>query len=73
MMPREVCVPTAPDLLGRVELRKLSRCTHLDLQQVVAADALVVHLVVRVVGIATALVLDEGEPVPLAPACGAQW
>lgn len=43
--------------------------TYLDLQQVVAADALVVHLVVRVVGIATTLVLDEGEAAgQLAPA-----
>jgi hypothetical protein len=33
----------------------------LDLQQVIAADALVVHLMVRVIGIATALVLHKGE------------
>lgn len=35
--------------------------TYLNLQQVIAADALVVHLVVGVIGIATALVLDESE------------
>lgn len=34
---------------------------YLDLQQVVASYALVVHLVVGIIGIATALVLDEGE------------
>jgi hypothetical protein len=61
-------VPTAPNLLEGVKLGRCRRWTHLDLQQVVAANALVVHLVVRVVGIAPALVLDEGEPVPLAPA-----
>ena len=36
------------------------------------ADALVVHLVVRVIRIAARLVLDEGEPVLLAPARG-RW
>jgi hypothetical protein len=35
--------------------------TYLDLQQVIATDALVVHLVVRVVGITARLVLDEGK------------
>jgi len=35
--------------------------TYLDLQQVIAADALVVHLVVRIVGVASGLVFDEGE------------
>jgi hypothetical protein len=64
-------VPTAPNLLEGVKLGKGRSWTHLDLQQVVAANALVVHLVVRVVSIAPALVLDKGEPAPLAPAaCG---
>lgn len=35
--------------------------TYLDLQQVIAADALVVHLVIRVIGIAARLVFHEGE------------
>lgn len=35
--------------------------TDLDLQEVVAANSLVMHLVVRIIGIATALVLDKGE------------
>ena len=37
--------------------------THLDLQQVVTANALVVHLIVSIVGITTALVLNEGEAI----------
>ena len=36
--------------------------TYLNLQQVIAADALVVHLVVRVISITTVLVLNESEP-----------
>ena len=36
-----------------------ARRTYLDLQEIVTADALVVHLMVRIIGIATALVLDE--------------
>lgn len=45
--------------------------TYLNLQDVITADALVVHLVVGIVGIAAAFVLDEGE----AKNCqqGAQW
>ena len=35
--------------------------SYLDLEHVVAADTHVMHLVVRVISIATALVLDEGE------------
>jgi hypothetical protein len=42
--------------------RRRWRCTcPLDLQQVVAADALVVHLVVRIIGIASRLVFHKGE------------
>ena len=37
---------------------------YLDLEHVLAADALVVHLVVRIVGIAAVLVFDEGEACP---------
>jgi hypothetical protein len=35
---------------------------YLNLQQVVATDALVVHLVVRIVSITAALILNESEP-----------
>ena len=35
--------------------------SYLNLQKIIATDALVVHLVVRVVGIAARLVFDEGE------------
>jgi hypothetical protein len=35
--------------------------TYLNLQKVVAANALVVHFMVSIVSIATALVLNEGE------------
>jgi hypothetical protein len=38
--------------------------SHLNLQQIVTANALVVHLVVGVVGVATALVFDKREAVP---------
>jgi predicted nuclease with RNAse H fold len=34
---------------------------YLDLQNIIAAKALVVHLVVGVIGIATALVFDKGK------------
>jgi hypothetical protein len=36
---------------------------YLNLQKVVAANALVVHLVVGIVGVTAALVLNEGEAV----------
>lgn len=63
MKPKEECVPTVPRLLEQVLiLRTGNVCTHLNLQQVVAADALVVHLMVSIIGITAALVLDEGEP-----------
>lgn len=42
---------------------------HLDLEQVVTANALVVHLVVSIVGITTALVLNEGEPIAISGHC----
>lgn len=35
--------------------------SYLDLQKVVAADALVVHLMVRILRVATILVLNEGK------------
>lgn len=38
-----------------------SKRSYLDLQEIIAADALVVHLMVSVVSIATALVLDKCE------------
>jgi hypothetical protein len=61
-------VPTVPGKLGKA-IGTESRCTYLDLQQVIAANALVVHLVVRVVGIPAALVLDKGKAMQLAPGC----
>jgi hypothetical protein len=36
---------------------------YLDLQDVVTADALVVHLVVRIIGVATILILNKCEPI----------
>ena len=38
-----------------------SRRSYLNLQEIIATDALVVHLMVSIVGIATALVLDKCE------------
>lgn len=35
--------------------------TYLDLQQIIAANSLVVHLVVGVISVPAALVLDKGE------------
>ena len=35
--------------------------TDLDLKQVIAADALVVHLMISVISITAALILDEGK------------
>jgi hypothetical protein len=64
-------VPTAPNLLEQVKLMEGRGSSHLDLQEVIATNALVVHLMVRVVCVATALVLDKGEAVRLAAAaCG---
>ena len=38
------------------------RCVaHLDLQEIITANALVVHLVVGIIGIASALIFDEGK------------
>lgn len=36
---------------------------YLDLQQIVAADALVMHLMIGIIGIAAILILHEREPV----------
>lgn len=38
--------------------------SYLDLQHVVAADSLVVHVVVSVVGVTSVLILDEREAAP---------
>jgi hypothetical protein len=67
MMRREGCVPTAPNLLEQVKLLERRGWAHLDLQQVIATNALVVHLMVCVIGIPTALVLNESEAKWLAP------
>jgi hypothetical protein len=37
--------------------------SHLDLQQIIATNALVMHLMVRVIGIATAFILNKGEAI----------
>lgn len=62
MKPREVCGPTTP---RQPWLLVALGQAYLNLQQVIAANALVVHLVVGVVSIATALILDESEPAGL--------
>jgi hypothetical protein len=36
-------------------------CTYLDLQQVITANALVVHLVIRIISVTARLIFDEGE------------
>ena len=36
---------------------------YLDLQDIVASNALVVHLMISIIGITTILVFDEGESV----------
>lgn len=41
--------------------RPVVASSYLDLQDVVAADALVVHLMVSIVSVATVLILDEGK------------
>ena len=38
-----------------------SLCAYLDLQNVVAAQALVVHVMIRLIRVTTILILDEGE------------
>lgn len=38
---------------------------HLDFQDFVARDGAVVHLVVSIIGIATAFILHKGEAVPV--------
>jgi hypothetical protein len=42
-------------------MARFSRRSYLNLQEIIATDALVVHLMVSIVGIATALVLDKCE------------
>ena len=48
-------------MLVRQVLGVMEGQTYLNLQQIVSANALVVHLVISVIGIATTLVLDERE------------
>lgn len=48
-------------LSGSGKTVKCSEKTHLDLQDVVTANALVVHLVVSIISIASILILDECE------------
>lgn len=36
--------------------------TYLDLQEIITSDTLVMHLVVGIIGIATALVFNKSEP-----------
>ena len=55
---RAHCLSSAEALLLAVTSHVHS---YLDLQEVIATDALVVHLVVRVIGVTTRLVFDEGE------------
>lgn len=52
----EECAPTVP---VSVHPSKACFSAHLDLEQIISADALVVHLVVSIVCITAALVLDE--------------
>lgn len=41
----------------------MNEVTDLDLQKIISTNALIVHLVVSVIGIATALILNECKPV----------
>lgn len=65
---------------GAGPLKRISDCvlgeerdTRLDLEEVVAADALVVHLVISVIGISAALVFHEGEAADLLNQTSFQW
>ena len=55
---KEVCGPTTSML---EQFRRVIRLSYLDLQQVVSTNALVVHLVVSIICVTTALVLNECE------------
>jgi hypothetical protein len=57
-MLKEVCAPTR---LLLEQFHYVFLLSYLDLQQVVPTDALVVHLVVSVICVTTALVLNECE------------
>lgn len=50
--------------MGRDRIRQPMLFSYLDLQDVVAADTLVVHFVVGVIGIATVLILNKGKTKP---------
>lgn len=50
-----------PTRVGLVIASKHITSTYLDLQDVIAADALVVHLMVGIISVTSVLVLDEGE------------
>lgn len=57
----EECGPTAAPLATERARRSLR--TYLDLQQVIATDALVVHLVIGIISITARLILNECEAV----------
>ena len=59
---KEGCEPTIELVSKSPEVISM-QLAYLDLQHIVAADPLVVHLMVRVVGITTILVLHERKAV----------
>jgi hypothetical protein len=60
-MQKEECEPTCVIVSPRFIVFDLQLLTYLDLQDIISTDPLVVHLVIGIIGIATALVLDEGK------------
>lgn len=59
----EECGPTVERRVSRLVTGNDIEHTHLDLQKVVATNALVVHLVVSVIGVTAALVLNKCKAV----------
>lgn len=46
----------------------MTKSAHLNLQKVIATNALVVHFMVSVIGVATALILDKSKAVEISTA-----
>lgn len=59
---KEECEPTVTMLDAYTRRESVwSSVSYLNLQDVIATETLVMHIVVRVIGIATVLVFDKGE------------
>jgi hypothetical protein len=68
-MPKEESGPTEDDILACPTRVTEVGGAYLDLQNIVASDALVMHIMISFIGIATILIFDKCEAESDEPAC----